>query len=131
MLAPAVDDQPVGVGDRITRAQHPLPAGEERVELPQQFPSILAPGSLQVRVGGFIVGEASRANDVGEGRMHGVRQVGHVREAARHVDRLFRQQPGLRKAAGDVGQDRDVLGQHPVVGAQRRYFAARIDVQIL
>ena len=47
-----------------------------------------------------------------------------------HLDRLFRQQPGLRKRTGDVGQNRDVLGQHAVIGAQRRNFAARIDIEV-
>src|SRR4051794_12706814 len=50
MLAPAIDDECVGIGDGILITQHPLFTGEESVDLLQQCPGILAPCRLQVLV---------------------------------------------------------------------------------
>src|SRR5271157_4003512 len=63
MLAPAVDDERVGVGGGILRAQHPLFAGSEGVELLQQCPGILAPGGLHVFARGFVGRKPAWAED--------------------------------------------------------------------
>jgi hypothetical protein len=47
-FAPAVDDERIGVGNRITRAENPLLAIQEPVWLLQELPGILAPGRFHV-----------------------------------------------------------------------------------
>src|SRR5436305_2458793 len=47
-LAPAVEHQGIAVRRRILRAEHVILAGEQAVDLLQQFPEIVLAGGLQV-----------------------------------------------------------------------------------
>ena len=64
-----------------------------------------------------VVGETLGPVDMGEGRMHGVGEPGHRRDASRLDQRIGGQQPRAGEFLRQVGQDGGVLDQYRAVDA--------------
>src|SRR6185437_15318899 len=121
-VAPGIEDQRVGVAGGELRALQPLLAGEQPVDLLEIGEERLLAGFLDAGMRALIRREALGPEDMREAGMHRVRQPRHRRDAAHLAEEIPRHQVLLGEAAGEIGEDRRVLGDDVVADLERRHL---------